>query len=314
MIVRDTTCLSHLLSLLSWLSTTLNVAGHVSLVVDGLEHILGGLPGLAGGRWDILALSKSVTTSTKLSDHALDEGALADACAEEDGVCEEDDPAALNKDESGAENAEPKRKLESGHNGHAGVVVVLNKTANGVCKATSWLLACGSGWLWLQDWEKDATSVGEDVEDAVDGVWEKRERVLSGEEPDQGHSKVLHIFITSQSQWAAWLLASLCASAVALEYHNTVCRGCGNEGSAVAELRPAAVVVEEDVAQRVSERGQQEGDVADEPCELERLSKLQQALLQRLIRGRGWRRHGVCSAEADGGNRRGVERCRSDRR
>lgn len=69
-------------------------------------------------------------------------------------------------------------------------------------------------------------------------------------------TKVLHILIASKCQWAALLLAALCASLVSLEHDNTVRSSSCDKCSAVAELCPFAVVVEEDVAQGVSDRGE----------------------------------------------------------
>lgn len=136
-------------------------------------------------------------------------------------------------------------------------------------------------------------------------------------------TQVLHILVTSKGQRTAGLFAALDAGFVALEHHNAVRGSCSDEGSAVAELRPFAVVVEEDVAERVADGGEEERDVADEPGELESLrcvsmsiwccplylalcasheaylwaasylGKIEQSLLKRLARSCGWRSHGA---------------------
>lgn len=92
-------CAEDLLGLFGSGSTTLHVAVDVSLVVNSLEKTLGSLPSLTGSWWNVLALGESVTACAQLLDHALHEGALADACAEEDGVENEDDPAPLDEDD-----------------------------------------------------------------------------------------------------------------------------------------------------------------------------------------------------------------------
>lgn len=179
----------HLLGLLGCSLSTSEVALYIGLVVDLLKNSLGGVPRLTGGWRYVLALSKGITTSTELLNHALHERALADTGAQEDGVEDENDPAALSKDDGGSENAEPEGELETGDYGHAGVIVVLDEATNGVCNAGSWgLLACWNSWRRLNDWEKDATSICQDVEDAVNGVWQHCEWVLLGEEPQKSHS------------------------------------------------------------------------------------------------------------------------------
>lgn len=84
-------------------------------------------------------------------------------------------------------------------------------------------------------------------------------------------TKVLHILVGDQCQWAAWLLARLCACAVSLEdYYAVGGRGC-DEGGAIAELGPPAVVLEEDVTEAVAERAEEQCHMADEPRKLQRL-------------------------------------------
>lgn len=102
-------------------------------------------------------------------------------------------------------------------------------------------------------------------------------------------TKVLHILVGHQSDWALRCLSTLRTGTVSLKDHNAVRRSGCDEGGSVAELSPAAVVLEEDVAQAIAERGQEERHMSDEPCELQRLSELQEALLERFaLRGGRW--------------------------
>jgi hypothetical protein len=83
------------------------------------------------------------------------------------------------------------------------------------------------------------------------------------------YTKILHILISRQREWAALSLSALLARAVALEDDDAVSCSSGNKRSAVGELSPTAVGVEGDVAQAVTQRAEQEGHVAAEPGELE---------------------------------------------
>lgn len=177
-----------LLSLL-WCSLSVtNISVDIGLVVNLLEDILDSLPSLLGNWRDVLSVGKTITTSSNLLNGSLHESALRDAGTEEDGVESEDDPAALDEEDGGSEKTEPESELECGDKRHAGVVVLLDETANGVTKTGRHGLLAGWGdWWWLDGGEEDGASVGQHVEGAVDGEGQESEWVLLGEEPDECH-------------------------------------------------------------------------------------------------------------------------------
>lgn len=90
-------------------------------------------------------------------------------------------------------------------------------------------------------------------------------------------TQILHVLILHHLENASLLaLSDLCP--VRLAHHNTVRHSSGDKRSAIAELGPARVEVECDVAQAVAESAEEEGKVADEPRELQRGGKRCQAL------------------------------------
>lgn len=153
-----------------------------------LQDILDCLPGLLGNWWHILPVGESITTSTNLLDGTLDKGTLGNAGTEEDGVKSQENPAALDEDDCGTEKTEPQSELEPSNQRHAGVIVLLDKSAKGVTKTRRGrLLASWGGW-WRRDcWKQDGAGVGQDVESAVNGEWQQSERVLLRNEPNEGH-------------------------------------------------------------------------------------------------------------------------------
>lgn len=156
--------------------------------MDLLQHTLGRLPSLLGNWRDILSVGKAITTSSNLLDGSLHESALRDTSAEEDGVKSEDDPAALDEEDGRSQQTEPQSKLKAGNKRHAGVIVLLDETANGVTQTgRCGLLTSWGDWRWLDGGEEDGAGVGQHVEGAVDGEWEEGKWVLLGEEPDEGH-------------------------------------------------------------------------------------------------------------------------------
>ena len=180
----------HLLRLLGllWLLSTTGVAVDVGEISSLLDTALDGLPSLANDWWHVLSVGDGVTAGAELVDGALDKGTLVEAGAEEDGVDDDEDPGALLEENGGAEEAEPEHDLEDGDDGHAEVVVVLDKITDGVAEGgRGWLLAWLSGWLWLESWDQVGAGVGCNVEDRIDGEWQDSKSSLLGEEPDKGH-------------------------------------------------------------------------------------------------------------------------------
>jgi len=165
-----------------------HVARDVSCIVGLLGNALELVPSLAGGGRSVLAVGKAVTASTGLAEHALDESALGDAGAEENSVDDKEDPRATLEDDGRSEDAEPEGQLKRCDKRHAGIIVVLDETSNGLRNAGGGgLLAGGHDRRRLDGGEQDAASVGGDVEDAVDGEGQESQRHLAGEKPDESH-------------------------------------------------------------------------------------------------------------------------------
>lgn len=83
-------------------------------------------------------------------------------------------------------------------------------------------------------------------------------------------TEVLDVLIGSQGHDTA-LLSGPHAGAVRLVDDNAIGDTGGDKAGAVGESSPLRVVVEGDVRQAVSQRGQQQGDVTSEPRKLEGL-------------------------------------------
>jgi len=105
-------------------------------------------------------------------------------------------------------------------------------------------------------------------------------------------TQVLDVLITNDLEGTALSLAGTSTSAEALKDDDTVGGSGGNESGAVREDGPLGVCVEGQVRKSVADRRQQEGDMASEPCELQCLHELEQALLER--EGCGRRRSHCC--------------------
>lgn len=269
-----------------------NVTVDVSRVVSLLGDTLDLVPHVARSRGHVLPVRKSVTASTQLVEHTLNESALRDAGTDEDGVDGDEDPAALLEEKSRAEETEPESNFEPSDQGHAGIVVLLDEAANALTKTTL-LRACGGILGVLDHGEEDTAGVGSDVEDAVDSKRQDGEGDLLGEEPNKGHgcrmwldrvyrlyklfvllTEILHVLVSRQLERAALTLTTLCTSTVSLEHDYAIGNCCGHKGSAVGESSPAAVEVEGKVAEGVAESAQEESDMAAEPGELESLFEL----------------------------------------
>lgn len=81
-----------------------------------------------------------------LLESVLNKVALAETCAEEDGVDAQQDPATSAKGDGRHEQTDPEEDFETGDEHHAGVIVFLNELADGVgCGGLGlvWSGACG---------------------------------------------------------------------------------------------------------------------------------------------------------------------------
>lgn len=96
------------------------------------DKALDDLPHLAHSRRGALVVDVAVGASGELRDGALDEAALCEARAEEDGVHDQEDPGAFLEDECSAEDPKPEGDFEERDERHARVVVVFNESSDRV--------------------------------------------------------------------------------------------------------------------------------------------------------------------------------------
>lgn len=122
--------------------------------------------------------------------------ALGVAGADKGGVDDEQDPGTSLPENGGRKHADPERQLQLADNGHGELVIALNEGADPVGQGVGFVLRLGAGGgargrgdlLRRADGrDQVGAGVGGDVEDRVDGVGQQGQRVLRGEEPDEGH-------------------------------------------------------------------------------------------------------------------------------
>lgn len=135
-----------------------------------------------------------VDAGSSLSKGALHELTLGEPGSQEDGIDSQEDPGTLAECKSREKEAEPKENLERSDQHHGGVIVLLDKLADGIGKRRLGLGSARRRWsaAWcdlgrLNRGNEIGTSVGRNVEDRVDGEREQSERDLSGEQPDQAY-------------------------------------------------------------------------------------------------------------------------------
>lgn len=181
---------THLLRLLGGaLLLSTDVPADISRICRLADDVLEGAPRIASRRRCALVRKLRVNTGRELVNRLLDEAALCNTGAEEDGVDGKKDPAALLEQQRGADNAEPQCNLEHGYERHAAVVVLLDKLANSLGGAGRGGLGASWGRAgWGLDGRKQVGAhVGGNVEDGVDCKGRDGERDLAHEEPDECH-------------------------------------------------------------------------------------------------------------------------------
>lgn len=267
--------------------STSSVLGQVGRSVELARTHFDAVPDLAGGGWGRLVGGERVDTGLEQAERILGVAALGDTSAKEGSVETQEDPrTALEKDGSEQE-ANPEENLEGRDNRHGGVVVCLDKVADGSGKTALSLRPIGGtsrSLDWLHRGQDIGASVSRNVENRVDAVGQHSQRVLRSEQPDESHGKVLDVLVRSQAHDAPRVLGSdLLASAEGLVDNYTVCEGGGDESQAVGELGHAAIVVESDVGKRVTSNAEEQNKMPREPGKLKSLRQLEQTLLQRQI-------------------------------
>lgn len=208
----------------------------------------------------------------------LDKRALGVSRAEKGHVDKEEKNASLGEGQNSQGQAEQQRHLEPSDEIHAGIVVLLDKSSNGVCQRTGSGLGStrrggrrGSGALGgrLQSGDQVGARVCRNVEDRVDAKGEEGQWDLAGIEPDNRHSKILDIFITSElHRNVRNATLKTTTGNMSLVHHDTICRSRRKESQAVGHLGRGRVVVEGDVGQEIAEDGEQQGDVPSKPSKL----------------------------------------------
>lgn len=151
------------------------------------------IPNLSGSRWRALSSNKVINPRLELCERALDVSALAEASAEERGVDDQQDPAPTLEEDGREEETRPQRNLEAGDDGHGGIIVLLDKGANGIGERVRVGLrlrtgsSSGGGSGGGDGRDDGGAGVGRKVEDGVDAVRQQCDGVLGREEPDKGH-------------------------------------------------------------------------------------------------------------------------------
>lgn len=84
--------LTGLLSLLR--SSLLSCLAEIGSIMSFLRKTFECLPGLANGRGDFLTIGDSITSRSKMANHALNESALTDSRTQEDRIDQSQNPAA----------------------------------------------------------------------------------------------------------------------------------------------------------------------------------------------------------------------------
>lgn len=153
---------------------------------------LDAIPNLPERGRDSLSAKLAVDSGLEDREGVLHVRALGETSAEEGGVESQQDPAAALENNGPDEKTNPEGDLESGHNGHGRVIVLLDKCANVVGSPEvldGRLRAVGGGSSGGRDDGGDdgGAGVGREVEDGVDGVGEESQEERGGEEPYKGH-------------------------------------------------------------------------------------------------------------------------------
>lgn len=159
-----------------------------------LSATLDGVPDLASRRRGALSTDEGVNSGVELREGALDVGALREASSEEGSVESEKDPRSTLEHDGGEEDADPEEDLEGGDDRHGRIIVLLHESTNLIGKRAGRLgpgrgtgNGLGRSLGSSENGDQVGAGVGRDVEDGVDGVGEKSERVLRGEKPHEGH-------------------------------------------------------------------------------------------------------------------------------
>lgn len=150
------------------------------------------IPNLSGSRGCALSTDEVVNPCLESREGALDVGTLAETGAEEAAVDDQQDPASTLEQDRRHKETDPQRNLKARDNRHGRVIVLLDESANGVGERVRGVLGSPAGRGGTLGGRGDSRNdsgacVGRKVEDRIDKVREHGDRVLGGEEPDQGH-------------------------------------------------------------------------------------------------------------------------------
>lgn len=156
---------------------------------------LGAIPGLAENRRGTLGTDEVVDAGLELGERILHVRALRESGAQEGGVQGDKDPGAALEEDSGQQQAHPQENLEPRDYRHGHVVVLLDKSADGVSQRVARIprlavrgsLGGGDDLRGYDGGDDVGTGICGDVEDGIDAVGKHGEGVLRHEEPDNGH-------------------------------------------------------------------------------------------------------------------------------
>lgn len=110
----------------------LDVSTHVSRISRLFRDRLDGFPKLPDLGRQALVCSQGVDALAALMNGSLHEGALRVTSAEENAVEDQEDPAALGKNDGRQKDTKPKKDLQGCHEGHRCIIVFFDKAPDGV--------------------------------------------------------------------------------------------------------------------------------------------------------------------------------------
>lgn len=172
---------THLLRLLDTPVRTLEVSRLIRLTHNSLECI----PSLADRGRSGLMGDRRVDASNKVTNSLLDKDALGVSCAEEGQVDGQEQKASLGESEEGERQANQERHLQASDESHAGIIVLLDESADGLGNGRLLAGVRGGG---LQGGNQVGARVGCNVEDGVDAERQQGQGDLTRVEPHQRHT------------------------------------------------------------------------------------------------------------------------------
>lgn len=200
----------HLKSLLWFLGAGLlliptEVAPGISSIICLSDNALECFPTLSDRRWSALVRYGNINSSSGVGHGTLNKAALGVSGSEKGSINQQEHPATSRESESSTDQTEKKSHFKSSDKAHACVVVFFDKTTNTVrqrrlfrgslARRRAGVRRSGS----LNSRDQIRASVGSNVEDGINGEWQKGDRDLARVEPYESHAYHKFFFITLEA-------------------------------------------------------------------------------------------------------------------